>query len=96
MPKSLLGHNFLSMQLTRTERISDASGPSVEEVTAKILDVFDKDPLLTSQLTKRLNASLPGISCDVYGEAIATLLRDGYLRIAQGRYVRTALPRVAA
>jgi hypothetical protein len=68
------------------------SAQSPERAIDAILSTFDGRPLLTSELTDRLRTRLPGLTCDAYGEAIATLLHDGRLCISDGRYVRTDLP----
>lgn len=68
------------------EDTASYTGPPVERVVAIIPTLFSGRPLLASQLTDRLRQELPGVSCDVYAEAITTLLRVGRITISNSRY----------
>ncbi|BDZ52788.1 hypothetical protein GCM10025867_50290 (plasmid) [Frondihabitans sucicola] len=64
------------------------SEPTIEAVMALILRLIERGPQYQSQVNDVLRSELPGTPCDLFGDAVATLLHDGRLRIHEHRYER--------
>ena len=61
--------------------------PTVEVVMEFVMGLVTERPRYQSQVNDALRAQLPGVSCNTFGEAVATLLRDGRLRVHEHRYL---------